>query len=84
MESVRVLALMCMSNVDGSGRKNHHHRPHRRHQVRGRLLCRITGEFCDGALSEGKKRYAKVKCAQRLETLADVASEEGIDGGWSD
>ena len=83
MESVKVLALMCMSNVDGSGRKITIIVHTEGIKVRAGCFAGSLDEFCDRALSEGKKRYARVVRAA-AETLADVVSEEGIDGGWSD
>ena len=83
MESVKVIALMCMSNVDGSGRKITIIVHTEGIKVRAGCFAGSLDEFCDRALSEGKKRYARVVRAA-AETLADVVSEEGIDGGWSD
>ena len=83
MEGVMVLALMNMSNVDGSGRKIliviHTHGI----IVRAGCFVGSLDEFCEKALSEGKRRYARVVKAA-AEALAEDVRESGITGGWDE
>ena len=83
IEGVRVLALMNMSNVDGSGRKIliviHTHGI----IVRAGCFVGSLDEFCEKALSEGKMRYARVVKAA-AEALAEDVRESGITGGWDE
>ena len=83
IEGVRVLALMNMSNVDGSGRKIliviHTHGI----IVRAGCFVGSLDEFCEKALSEGKRRYARVVKAA-AEALAEDVKESGITGGWDE
>ena len=83
IEGVRVLALMNMSNVDGSGRKIliviHTHGI----IVRAGCFVGSLDEFCEKALSEGKRRYARVVKAA-AEALAEDVRESGITGGWDE
>ena len=83
IEGVKVLALMNMSNVDGSGRKIliviHTHGI----IVRAGCFVGSLDEFCEKALSDGKRRYARVVKAA-AEALAEDVRESGITGGWDD
>ena len=83
IEGVRVLALMNMSNVDGSGRKIliviHTHGI----IVRAGCFVGSLDEFCEKSLSEGKRRYARVVKAA-AEALAEDVRDSGITGGWDE
>ena len=83
IEGVMVLALMNMSNVDGSGGKIliviHTHGI----IVRAGCFVGSLDEFCEKALSEGKRRYSRVVKAA-AEALAEDVRESGITGGWDE
>jgi hypothetical protein len=82
-EGVRVLALMCMSNVDGSGRKLTVFVHTKGIKIRAGCFAGSLEEFCAKASAEGKTRYARVVRAAAEALAADVA-EKGETGGWDE
>ena len=78
---VKILALMCMSNVDGSGRKINIYIHSEGIKIEAGCFGGALDEFCEKALAEGKTRYAKVVRAA-AEALQEDVKEKGITGGW--
>ena len=74
---------MNMSNVDGSGRKILIIVHTEGIKIEAGCFGGTLDEFCDKALSEGKKRYARVVRAAAEALQADVV-ESGITGGWEE
>ena len=79
----KVLALMCMSNVDGSGRKINIIVHTEGIKIEAGCFGGTLDEFCEKAASEGKTRYARVVRAAAEALQADV-TEKGVTGGWED
>ena len=74
MSGVKVLALMNMSNVDGSGRKILIIVHKNGIKIEAGCFSGTLNEFCTKAESEGKTRYVKVVKAAALALLEDVIS----------
>ena len=83
MSGCKVLALMCMSNVDGSGRKINIIVHTDGIKVEAGCFGGSLDEFCEKAESEGKTRYVRVVRAAAEALQADVI-EKGITGGWDE
>ena len=83
IEGVRVLALMCMSNVDGSGRQIQIIVHTKGILIRAGCFKGTLDSFCQKALDEGKVRYARVVRAAAEALAADVADRK-ITGGWEE
>ena len=83
MEGVKILALMCMSNVDGSGRRLTIMVHTEGIKIRAGCFVGTLDEFCEKAASENKTRYARVVRAV-AEALQDDVRESGITGGWDE
>ena len=83
MSGCKVLALMCMSNVDGSGRQINVIVHTEGIKVEAGCFVGTLDEFCEKAISEGKTRYARVVRAA-AEALQDDVIEKGITGGWDE
>ena len=81
MSGCRVLALMCMSNVDGSGRKINVIVHTEGIKIEAGCFGGSLDEFCAKAESEGKTRYVRVVRAAAEALQADVVGK-GITGGW--
>ena len=79
----KVLALLCMSNVDGSGRKINVIVHTEGIKIEAGCFGCTLDEFCDKAASEGKTRYARVVRAAAEALQADV-TDKGITGGWDE
>ena len=58
MEGVEVIAVMCMSNVDGSGRMITIIVHHGGIRIRAGCFVGSLQEFCKRAVSDGKPVYA--------------------------
>ena len=80
-EGVKVIALMTMANVDGSGRKIHIYIHTEGIKIVAGCFSGTLNEFCDKAFSENKTRYAKVVKAA-AEALAEDVKEKGETNGW--
>ena len=83
MSGCKVLALICMSNVDGSGRQINVIVHTEGIKIEAGCFGGSLDEFCEKATSEGKTRYARVVRAAAEALQADVI-EKGITGGWSE
>lgn len=83
MAGCRVLALMCMSNVDGSGRNITIIVHTVGIKIEAGCFSDTLDAFCEKAMSEGKTRYARVVRAAAEALQADVV-EKGITGGWDE
>lgn len=83
MAGCRVLALMCMSNVDGSGRNITIIVHTGGIKIEAGCFSDTLDAFCEKAMSEGKTRYARVVRAAAEALQADVV-EKGITGGWDE
>lgn len=83
MEGVKVLALMCMSNVDGSGREIQIIVHTDGIKIRAGSFAGTLDEFCEKANKENKTRYSRVVRAAAEALHADVL-EKGITGGWDE
>ena len=81
LSGVKVLALMNMSNVDGSGRRITIIVHTQGIKIEAGCFAGTLDEFCEKAISEDKTRYARVVRAA-AEALAEDVREKGIDGGW--
>ena len=79
----RVLALMCMSNVDGSGRNITIIVHTEGIWIEAGCFSGTLDSFCAKAASEGKTRYIRVVRAAAEALQADVV-EKGITGGWDE
>ncbi|HQN47693.1 MAG TPA: hypothetical protein PK034_11675 [Rugosibacter sp.] len=82
-EGVKVIRMMTMSNVDGSGRRLHIYVHTKGIFVRAGCFCGSLDEFCKRAEEEGKVIYSSVVRAA-AEALAAKVKELGLDGGWGD
>jgi len=82
MSGVKVLAFLNMSNIDGTGRKILIIIHTKGIKIEAGCFGGTLDDFCTKALSENKKRYARVVRAAS-EALAEDVRESGIDGGWS-
>ena len=83
LSGCKVLALMCMSNVDGS-RRNINVIVHTEGiKIEAGCFGGTLDEFCEQAASEGKTRYARVVRAAAEALQADV-TDKGVTGGWED
>ena len=76
-----MLGLLCMSNVDGSGRKIQVIVHTEGIKIRAGCFAGTLDEFCKRSESEGKTRYSRVVRATAEALLADI-TEKGITGGW--
>ena len=83
LSGCKVLALMCMSNVDGSGRKINIIVHTEGIKIEAGCFGGTLAEFCEKAVSEGKTRYARVVRAAAEALQADV-TDKGITGGWEE
>ena len=83
LSDCKVLALMCMSNVDGSGRKINVIVHTEGIKIEAGCFGGTLDEFCKKATSDGKTRYARVVRAAAEALQADVI-EKGITGGWDE
>ena len=83
LSGCKVLALMCMSNVDGSGRKINIIVHTGGINIEAGCFGGTLDEFCEKAASEGKTRYARVVRAAAEALQADV-TDKGITGGWEE
>ena len=83
MSGCKVLALMCMSNVDGSGRQINVIVHTEGIKIEAGCFGGSLDEFCAKAESEGKTRYSRVVRAAAEALQADVI-DKGITGGWSE
>ena len=83
IESVKVLALMNMSNVDGSGRKITIIVHTDGVSVRAGCFFGSIDSFCEKARIDGKTRYVRVVRAAAEALLEDV-NENNITGGWDE
>ena len=83
LSDCKVLALMCLSNVDGSGRKLNVIVHTEGIKIEAGCFGGTLDEFCEKAVSEGKTRYARVVRAAAEALQADV-TDKGITGGWED
>ena len=83
MSGCKVLALMCMSNVDGSGRQINVIVHTEGIKIEAGCFGGSLDEFCAKAESEGKTRYARVVRAAAEALQADVI-DKGITGGWDE
>ena len=83
LSGCKVLALMCLSNVDGSGRKLNVIVHTEGIKIEAGCFGGTLDEFCEKAVSEGKTRYARVVRAAAEALQADVA-DKGITGGWEE
>ncbi len=81
LSGCKVLALLCMSNVDGSGRKINVIVHTEGIKIEAGCFGGTLYEFCKKAESEGKTRYARVVRAAAEALQADV-TDMGITGGW--
>jgi hypothetical protein len=72
LSGCKVLALMCMSNVDGSGRKINVIVHTEGIKIEAGCFGGTLDEFCEKAASEGKTRYARVVRAAAEALQADV------------
>ena len=79
----KALAIMCMSNVDGSGRKINVIVHTEGIKIEAGCFGGTLDEFCEKAASEGKTRYARVVRAAAEALQADV-TDNGITGGWDE
>ena len=83
LSGCKVLALMCMSNVDGSGRKINVIVHTEGIKIEAGCFGGTLDEFCEKAASEGKTRYARVVRAAAEALQADVTDKE-VTGGWEE
>ena len=83
LSDCKVLALMCMSNVDGSGRKINVIVHTEGIKIEAGCFGGTLDDFCEKAASEGKTRYARVVRAAAEALQADV-TDKGITGGWDE
>ena len=83
LSDCKVLALMCLSNVDGSGRKLNVIVHTEGIKIEAGCFGGTLDEFCEKAVSEGKTRYARVVRAAAEALQADV-TDKGITGGWDE
>ncbi len=83
LSGCKVLALLCMSNVDGSGRKINVIVHTEGIKIEAGCFGGTLYEFCEQAASEGKTRYARVVRAAAEALQADV-TDKGITGGWEE
>lgn len=83
MEDVKVLALMCMSSVDGSGRQVQVIVHTEGILIRAGCFVGTLDEFCAKAEAENKTRYSRIVRAAAEALAADVF-EKGITGGWDE
>ncbi len=83
LSGCKVLALLCMSNVDGSGRKINVIVHTEGIKIEAGCFGGTLYEFCKKAESEGKTRYARVVRAAAEALQADV-TDKGITGGWEE
>ena len=83
LSGCKVLALLCMSNVDGSGRKINVIVHTEGIKIEAGCFGGTLYEFCEQAAREGKTRYARVVRAAAEALQADVI-EKGITGGWDE
>ena len=83
MSGCKVLALMCMSNVDGSGRKISIIVHTDGIKIEAGCFGGSLDEFCEKAGREGKTRYVRVVRAAAEALQADVI-DKGITGGWDE
>ena len=83
LSGCKVLALMCLSNVDGSGRKINVIVHTEGIKIEAGCFGGTLDEFCEKATSEGKPRYARVIRAAAEALQADVI-DKGITGGWEE
>ena len=83
MSGCKVLALMCMSNVDGSGRRINVIVHAGGIKIEAGCFGGSLDEFCEKAGREGKTRYVRVVRAAAEALQADVI-EKGITGGWDE
>ena len=83
MSGCKVLALMCMSNVDGSGRKISIIVHTDGIKIEAGCFSGSLDEFCKKARREGKTRYVRVVRAAAEALQADVI-DKGITGGWDE
>jgi hypothetical protein len=83
LSGCKVLALMCLSNVDGSGRKINIIVHTEGIKIEAGCFGGTLDEFCEKAVSEGKTRYARVVRAAAEALQADV-TEKGVTGGWDE
>ena len=83
LSGCKVLALMCMSNVDGSGRKINVIVHTEGIKIEAGCFGGTLDEFCEQAASEGKTRYARVVRAAAEALQADV-TDKGVTGGWDE
>ena len=74
---------MCMSNVDGSGRKINIIVHTGGIKIEAGCFGGTLDRFCEKAAAEGKTRYARVVRAAAEALQADVI-EKGITGGWDE
>ena len=72
MEGVKVLALMCLSNVDGTGRQIIVIVHTDGIKIRAGCFAGTLEEFCDKATAENKTRYARVVRAAAEALRQDV------------
>ena len=79
----KILALMCMSNVDGSNRKINIYVHTEGIAVEAGCFKGSLDEFCEKATGENKTRCARVVRAAAEALQADVI-EKGITGGWDE
>ena len=79
----KALAIMCMSNVDGSGRKINVIVHTEGIKIEAGCFGGTLDDFCEKAASEGKTRYALVVRAAAEALQADVV-KKGITGGWDE
>ena len=79
----KALAIMCMSNVDGTGRKINIIVHTEGIKIEAGCFGGTLDEFCEKAASEGKTRYARVVRAAAEALQADV-TDKGITGGWDE
>lgn len=79
----KALAIMCMSNVDGSGRKINVIVHTEGIKIEAGGFGGTLDEFCEKAAAEGKTRYARVVRAAAEALQADV-TDKGITGGWDE
>ena len=74
---------MCMSNVDGSGRKINIIVHTAGIKIEAGCFGGTLDRFCEKAAADGKTRYARVVRAAAEALQADVI-DKGITGGWDE
>ena len=79
----KALAIMCMSNVDGSGRNINIIVHTAGIKIEAGCFGGTLDRFCEKAAAEGKTRYARVVRAAAEALQADV-TDKGITGGWDE